>query len=407
MSVEFRPIKPEERDECLALWYTVFAHERTGFFERYFYGDVEWLPYYTQVAVLDGKLVSAVQTVKRRVECGAFTLTMGGVANVATLPEHRGNHFNTELLKRAIAVMEADAMDFSMLGTGINAYYERLGFCTRTRPIVEGTLKPDIAPISLPRYSVREATAEDLPALRSIYNAFNTQQSIAVQRDEAYWREWMRITPEKLPPNCLVACDAQETVRGSLSMSEFTRTTGSEETQGLRGVEFGADSGTMTDGDAGNLARELLREMLRRHPNATRLVWDGCTRACIVDPIRELLAAEEPRQAGGTMMCLLHRTHLFQSLTLDWNSRWIDAGRPAGTIAFQTPYGSTRIDANGTFLRVLPDDDAPDALPQSAFFGLLFGLETPASLTEDVGKLALLHALFPPRAFTYWGADGF
>jgi hypothetical protein len=405
VSVEFRPIKPQERAECLALWHNVFANDYN--FERYFYGDVEWLPYYTQVAVVDGKLVSAVQTVKRTVACGDFRLTMGGIANVATLPEYRGNHYNTELLKRAIEVMEADAMDFSMLGTGINVYYARLGFCTRTRPILEGTIKPDLAPAASP-FTVRAAEASDLPAIRAVYDAFNARSPVAVQRYEAYWRDWVEVTPEKPLPNCLVACDAAGTVCGYLSMSETTTKPGDgEEISLLRGVEFGLERGKLTEAEEQDAAHALFAAMIRRFPNAKRLSWDGCGEPIVIETIRGLLADEQPRQASGTMLRLLHRTNLFQSFTLAWNERWIAAGRPTGTLAFQTPYGSTRIDATGNFLRILPDDNAPDALPQEVFFGLLFGLERPEALTDDAAKLALLHALFPPCFFTYWNRDGF
>ena len=58
---------------------------------------------------------------------------MGGIANVATLPEFRGKGYSTACLKQTIAVMEGDAMDFSLLFTGINGYYERQGYISRKR----------------------------------------------------------------------------------------------------------------------------------------------------------------------------------------------------------------------------------------------------------------------------------
>src|SRR5579862_21490 len=134
MGFQVRAIHAEEREECLALWCTVWPGDSDAYFRRYFYGDVEWLPYYTQVGVLDGKIVSAVHICKRSVACGDYRLTMGGIANVATLPEYRGRGYNMQCLKRAIEIMEADAMDFSLLGTGINDYYARQGFVTWPYP---------------------------------------------------------------------------------------------------------------------------------------------------------------------------------------------------------------------------------------------------------------------------------
>ena len=115
-----------------------------AYFRRYFYGDVECLPYYTQVGVLDGKIVSAVHICKRTVACGEFQLTMGGIANVATLPEYRGRGYNTRCLQSAIAVMEADAMDFSLLFTGIDDYYRRQGYETLSVEELYGSIRPGI-----------------------------------------------------------------------------------------------------------------------------------------------------------------------------------------------------------------------------------------------------------------------
>ena len=445
MSIEFRPIKESEREECLRLWYTVFHRVWEGFFERYFYGDVEWLPYYTQVAVLDGKLVSAVQTVKRTVACGDFCLTMGGIANVATLPEFRGKGYNQELLRRAIEVMEADAMDFSMLGTGINDYYAKLGFSTLPRPTWEGTIREqNTAPLSPqvwgepssleadppqstlgqksevpPRIggigglTVRAATGDDLPAIRDIYAVYNAKTPIAVQRYEAYWREWAKVTPEKLLPNCLVAANGFGELVGYLSMDEYKRENDGAEIVGLSNVEFGLRRGRLSQEQETAVTRELLIAAVKNSPNATRLTWSNHTDPVVSGVLRELLTELKQRENTGEMVRLLHRTNLMQSFTLAWNESWTAAGRPKGTVSFQTPYGITTIDANGSFLRIVADGNAENALPQETFFGLLFGTlalndaETRQTENGAGQTLPLLCALFPTRSFVYWDRDGF
>lgn len=406
MSIEFRPIKENERKECLALWYTVFSGVWDGFFERYFYGDVEWLPYYTQVAVLDGKLVSAVCTVKRTVACGDFRLTMGGIANVATLPEYRGNGYNQELLKRAIAVMEADAMDFSMLGTGINAYYAKLGFSTMPRPVWEGMITPEIPSVSS-EYTCRPATGDDLPAIREIYNVYNAKTPIAVQRYEAYWRDWAKVTSDKPLPNCLVAENAFREVVGYVSLDEYKRENDGVAISGLSLCEFGLWRGKLSLQQEAAVTRELLIAACSNCPDATRLTWSNHTDPIVLGVLRERLTDLKQRQNTGEMVRLLHRTNLMQSFTLAWNESWTAAGRPSGTLAFSTPYGITTIDATGKFLRVMAEENALNALPQETFFGLLFGLITPQMVTDKPETLELLTALFPPRSFTYWNRDGF
>ncbi len=402
MNIEFRPIKENERKECLALWYTVFSRETDGFFERYFTGDVEWLPYYTQVAVLDGKLVSAVQTVKRTVACGDFRLTMGGIANVATLPEYRGKGYNQELLKRAIEVMEADAMDFSMLGTGINTYYAKLGYSTLECPVLEGDIKTQIAP-SNSDYTIREATGDDLPAIRAVYDLYNAKAPIAVQRYEAYWRDWMRVTPEKPLPNCLVAENDLGDIVGYLSVSAFQR----QETSGLSGVEFGVRRGQLSEQQEKAVSHALFAEAIRRGDSPARFQWQVGIEALVAETLRGLLIREDWGRKTGWMVRLLHRTNLMQSFTLAWNESWTAAGRPKGTVSIQTPYGTTTIDANGNFLRVIDDDNTPNAMPQETFFGLLFGTLDLDNGAGDSQTTVLLRALFPPRSFVYWNRDGF
>ena len=205
MTEIYRALRVQEREECLNLWVSVWPGEGSrAYFERYFYGDVEWLPYYTQVAECDGRLVSAVQICKRVVACGDFSLTMGGIANVATLPEYRGRGYNTGCLKNAIEVMEADAMDFSLLFTGINAYYRTFGFVDLTRVRTSVRVLPNSQP-TLSKYEVRPAEARDMPAIRRIYKTYNRDRPITVHRSEAYWRDWIRFDPENPPGSLLVA----------------------------------------------------------------------------------------------------------------------------------------------------------------------------------------------------------
>src|SRR5579871_731509 len=108
MTTEFLAIREEEREECIDLWCTAFESDHRAYFARYFYSDPEWLPTYTQVAVVDGKLVSAVTICKRVVACGDLRLTMGGIGNVAPLPDYRGRGYNIACMRQAIAIMEAD-----------------------------------------------------------------------------------------------------------------------------------------------------------------------------------------------------------------------------------------------------------------------------------------------------------
>ncbi len=405
MSLEIRAIREEEREEAIQLWCTVWGGESSKpYFSRYFYGDVEWLPYYTIVALLDGKMVSAVQVCKRIVPVGDYRLTMGGIANVATLPEHRGKGYNTECLKKAIEVMEADAMDFSLLFTGINPYYARLGYCDLPATFFAGKIRDDFSPSTTP-YTVRLANAQDLPFLFQIYSIYNSTRPITVQRSEAYWRDWIGISADKIPENLFVAESARGEIVGYVRVGHFSSAVPYNENEvEARIIEYGSDP---LDSEA--IATALLEEVTGRVLGAGthRLVASLPKEPALQSALAKILESVETRTSGSAMFRLLHTTNLFKSLTFTMNDRWIEAGRPQGSLTFETPYGATRINATGDFLTITLEDNPSEALTQSAFFALLFGISTPESLTSDPLTQNLMRSLFAPHSPTYWGADGF
>ncbi|HZO88793.1 MAG TPA: GNAT family N-acetyltransferase [Chthonomonadaceae bacterium] len=410
MSVEFRAIREDEREACLDLWCTVWPGDTRNYFRRYFYGDIEWLPYYTQVAVADGKLVSAVQICRRVVACREFKLTMGGIANVATLPEYRGKGFNTECLRRALAVMEADAMDFSLLFTGINGYYARLGYATLPWNGVQGTIRADFRPRPT-RCTVRPAADGDLPAIRAIYDAYNRTRPIAVQRYEAYWRDWLGIAPGRVPETLHVAVAPDGAVCGYVwyDIHQPRDSEGQKEPQ-ARITELGVSGESLSAPEKPDVTAALLEAISARflQEGIRRLRLDIALESAVLGALENILETREWRTNTGGMVRLLHRDNLLRSFTIALNERWIAAGRPRGAVTFATPYGPTKLDASGAFLRVEPVAEAADALPQEALFGLLFGQYAPVEPpTADSTLSPLLSALFPPEAAVYWDEDGF
>ena len=396
--VEVRAIRESEREECLRLWQTVWPGDGTGYFERYFYGDVEWLPYYTRVCLVEGRIVSAVHICKRTVACGDFRLTMGGIANVATLPDQRGKGYNTACLQQAIGIMEADSMDFSLLFTGITGYYAREGYAPLSMRNVSGRVSPG-AMSSPSAYKTRGAQADDLPAIQAIYNRYNHTRPFTVQRYPAYWRDWMRLTPTELQESVLVSADDNGTVTGYVAFTggpdEFFLTE-----LGLEGDES----------ERSTIARSLMAGVVAKaHGKQPRLSARVAFDAPVLSALQHILEPEEWQTDTHGMVRLLHRENLFRSLVMEWNDRWRQAGRPQGTLDFVTPYGITRLQATDTFLRVEADDNlsAANALSQETFFGLLFGLMTPEQATPERELYPLLAALFPGQDAIYWHADGF
>lgn len=404
MSVEFRALRPQEREACLNLWCTVWPDESPDAFRRYLYGDVEWLPYYTQVAVEGERIVGTAHICKRIVACGAFQLTVGGVACVTTLPEYRNHGYSIECLRHAITVMEADAMDFSLLFPRNHNLCAPLDYAALPLPVMEVALAPETAPRST-GLSVRQAAANDLPRIHEIYTQYNRQRPLAVQRNAAYWRDWLQIYPGQVPDTLRVATDAEGKVLGYIRAETLP---GNAAETRARITECGWMPDLSPEVEQ-QVVITLLESVIAQLPPVSQrllrleVALEPALQIALA-PVAERMTIRRKRPA---MVRLLHRDNLLCSLTLDWNERWIAAGRPAGQVTFQTPYGAVLLDAFGPFLRVQPIDTEENALGQHTFFGLLAGFLDPAEITADPERNMLLQVLFPRRPFVFWPADQF
>ncbi|CEK18701.1 GNAT family N-acetyltransferase [Chthonomonas calidirosea] len=400
MGFEVRAVRPEEREACLDLWCRVWSENGRGFFHRYLYADETWLPHYTQVGVLDGKIVSAVQIVRRKVACGEIWLTMGGLANVATLPEYRGQGYNTACLKRALAIMEAEGMDFSALSTGIPGYYERIGYTVFPLPEVEGAVRQPL-PSGSADIGVRAARADDLPIIRAIYASYNRHRPLTLERTQSYWSYWIGLSEERDPKEVLVGLDREGHVIAYLCYSTFER----------EGQRYGEVREIGLADMASAQAEQVLFNLL------ATLCWQeeiGFLRAHIaLDPevcsaLERILEKPIPGYHRGGMLRLLHRTELFQKLLPRFEQRWIEQGRPAGRVSFETPYGPISLEGAGEALILRRMEGGEGVLPQVHFFQLLFGTVRPHHVTEDGAQRRFLEALFPRgKAPVFYRADGF
>ncbi len=411
LSFEVRPIREDEREECLRLWCTVWSGDSDPYFRRYFYGDVEWLPYYTCVGVHDSKIVSAVHICKRTVACGGMRLTMGGIANVATLPEHRGKGYNEACLKMAIAVMESDAMDFSLLFTGINAYYARQGFSTVSRRSLSGKLRPEINPIDSD-YRVRKAENADVPAIRAIYDDYNQHRPIAVQRDAAYWREWLNISEANIPDDLLIATNAQNEIVGYVKSGTFNSAEPyTSDGIGARVIEFGLGDG-LSDERKNAATLSLLKGVVAQMPadNRTALRLDIAMDQNVLFAFDSLTVEKSTTSDASGMLRVTNRKNLLMAVAMDANERWITAGSPTGRLVFETPDGNVALDASGTLLRVEEADLEEISFPQETLFSWLFGFTIADKSETSPEMLPLIAAVFPYSQTgdgIYWGADGF
>ena len=207
MAVAVRGLKSrDEYEQMLAAVAAGFGHEVEAVRRRF-----ERHPPYelgnTRVTIVDGRIVSVVHVHVLRVRGRkGETWVMGAVGEVSTPPEHRHHGYSTMALQDSIARMEGIGCDFSMLGTGIQAFYERLGWCRYPRDFI--TFDPAKVVLSEEGTSgleVREIDwHNDLSALQHIYEEHNRTKVGPLIRSEEYWRE--ATSPRRRSGSSWVAC---------------------------------------------------------------------------------------------------------------------------------------------------------------------------------------------------------
>jgi GNAT superfamily N-acetyltransferase len=389
--VEVRAIRESEYEECLDLWEKVFGDGR-AYFERYFTGDPDFQPEYTRCCFAGGRMIAAAQICRRVVACGEFTLTMGGIANVATLKEHRGKGYNTACLRDALRIMEADAMDFSLLFTGIHGFYARLGWETVALSYLSGDIREKFSP-TLSDIAVRPNEAQDDEAIRGLYAQFNRTRPIAARRSGPYWRGWIGWHDGKAPGEARVAERGGSVVGYSLSRLREDR---------LEIFEAGAADGEKEA--IGALLEEAAADALR---NGVRRILFYLPATPEVRAAAERIFENIERQKrGGGMVRFLQPDTMLRGLIPELTDRWMRADAPPGVLTFDTPCGAICLEACSGLLSVAPADDRRGALSQADLFALLTGMGLSQG-RPDSQNAAFAAALFPPFDAWYWALDGF
>jgi aminoglycoside 2'-N-acetyltransferase I len=79
------------------------------------------------VLTLDGRVVSHASVVERDIQIGGLPLRTGYVEAVATCPEHQGRGYGTQVM-REVGAWILGRFQIGVLGTGLHAFYQRLGW---------------------------------------------------------------------------------------------------------------------------------------------------------------------------------------------------------------------------------------------------------------------------------------
>lgn len=191
-NVEVRGLKDwDEYEEMLTVVAAGFGQEVQAVRRRF-----ERHPPYqlenTRGTIADGRIVSVVHVHALRVRGrDGETWLMGGIGEVCTPPDYRRRGYATMALEDSITLMERLGCDFSMLGTGSQSFYERLGWRTYPRTFLTFDPKKVALPEEPPGdLEVREIDWEsDPPALKRIYEEYNRDRVGPLVRSQEHWRD--------------------------------------------------------------------------------------------------------------------------------------------------------------------------------------------------------------------------
>ncbi len=182
--MEFRAARKSERDEVLdllALWY-----DDRAFFALYNQNDPTFRDDLCLVALDNGRIVSTVQIFDRRLNFDGEEAPMGGIGSVFTREDYRHRRVASELMRLAIATMERERFELSLLFAERVTFYNQFGWREVGRKF---SVLAQAAQIAAPRDIEIDsfAAARDLDAIASIHRAYSGRFNVTAIRNLADW----------------------------------------------------------------------------------------------------------------------------------------------------------------------------------------------------------------------------
>jgi len=182
--IEYRAANRFERDEVLdllALWY----NDRP-FFARYNQNDPTFRDELCLVALDRGRIIATVQIFDRQINLEGKTVPMGGIGSVFTREDYRHKRVASELMRLAIATMEREGFEVSLLFAERITFYNQFGWKELTRQF---SVIPNAASIEAPRCDIDVFDASrDLDNVMQLHRGYSGRFDVTAVRDQAAWR---------------------------------------------------------------------------------------------------------------------------------------------------------------------------------------------------------------------------
>lgn len=187
--MEIRAAKAHERDEIVDLISAVFVEKCRPRYASQHYADSSYELDQSRVCVVDGKIVSYIRVSDRSMYLGEAVVKLGGIGMVVTSEEYRRRGYASALLRDAIAYMEAQSYDLSLLFTTIQPFYTPLGWAPFPQTSFELELH-DKKTFARSGWNCRPFDLErDLTQVSQIYGEHNKGRTGTVLRPEELWRD--------------------------------------------------------------------------------------------------------------------------------------------------------------------------------------------------------------------------
>jgi predicted N-acetyltransferase YhbS len=194
--MEIREMRAGDREAVLDLLEHAFGVREL--FARFMDFDPAFAFDDVLLAVDAGRPVSCVQIFHKRIRLRGETVALGGIGSVATHEAARGRGLASQLLRHAIARMQARGMALSLLFTGRFTFYEPLGWqqiSTRLFKLAPG----ELAAAPEAGTELRAFREDDLGQVAALYDAYTEPLSGPTVRDVRYWTGQLRTagTPDE------------------------------------------------------------------------------------------------------------------------------------------------------------------------------------------------------------------
>ena len=181
---------PSDLEEVADLVAKTFARQSYfDFFERrmrYQQMDPWFKPEHSRIIREDGRIVSHVSIIEKRVHFGPVVVPVAGIGDVCTHPGARGKGYARLLMEDALRYMREHGYPLSML-YGIPKFYHKFGYIEAVRDYRLTLMAPDL-PEKPPQYTARPLRPEDLPAVMRLYRKNFSAHLLTVARNERYWQ---------------------------------------------------------------------------------------------------------------------------------------------------------------------------------------------------------------------------